>query len=88
MRSDVNFSVQIKRSAAKELADIPQPARNRLVTAIDSLREQPLSGAALKGGWKGLRRLRVGTYRIVYELLERQLLVLVVRVGHRRSIYR
>ena len=88
MRSNVNFSVQIKRSAAKELADVPQPARNRLVHAIDNLRERPLSGTALKGEWLGLRRLRVGSYRIVYELLERQLLVLVVRVGHRRGVYR
>ena len=84
----MNFSVQIKRSATRELANIPQPARKRLISAIDSLRERPMVGNVLKGEWRGLRRIRVGSYRIIYELIERELLVLVVRVGHRRNVYR
>ena len=88
MRSGVSYSVRIKRSAARELASIPQPARTRAVHAIDGLREQPLAGSALKGGLRGLRRLRVGDYRIVYELLDSELVVLVVRVAHRRDAYR
>ena len=88
MRSGVSYSVRIKRSAARELASIPQPARTRAVHAIDILREQPLAGSTLKGGLRGLRRLRVGDYRIVYELLDAKLVVLVVRVAHRRDAYR
>ena len=88
MKSGVSYSVRIKRSAARELADIPQPARIRAVHAIDILREQPLAGSTLKGGLRGLRRLRVGDYRIVYELLDAELVVLVVRVAHRRDAYR
>ena len=88
MRSGVTYSVRIKRTAAKELAGIPQPARTRMVHAIDSLIEQPLAGIPLKGGLRGLRRLRVGDYRIVYELLDDELVVLVVRVAHRRHAYR
>ena len=49
---------------------------------------QPLAGSALKGGLRGLRRLRVGDYRIVYELLDDELVVLVIRVAHRRGAYR
>jgi len=45
-------------------------------------------GTVLKGELDGLRRLRVGAYRIVFEVRNRELLVLVVRVGHRSSIYR
>ena len=56
--------------------------------AIDTLRDQPLAGRPLKGGLRGLRRLRVGDYRIVYELLDDELVVLVVRVAHRREAYR
>ena len=82
------YSVQIKRSAARELAAIPQPARTRMVEAIDNLREQPLAGSALKGTLRGLRRIRMGDYRILYELLEDHLVVLVVRVAHRRDAYR
>ena len=88
MRSGVSCWVRIKGSAAKELAGIPQPARARIVHAVDSLREQSLAGIPLKGGLRGLRRLRVGDYRIVYELLDGELVVLVVRVAHRRDAYR
>ena len=84
----MSYSVRIKRSAATELAHVPQPARVRLVHAIDSLREQPAAGALLKGGLLGLRRLRVGDYRIVYEMLDDELVVLVVRIAHRRDAYR
>ena len=59
-----------------------------MVRAIDELGEQPLAGSVLKGGLRGLRRLRVGDYRIVYELLDDELVVLVVRVARRGSAYR
>ncbi len=84
----MNYSVRIKGSAAKELARMPCDARTRLVEAIDGLSEQPLSGSPLKGGLRGLRRLRVGNYRVVYELRDDELVVLVVRVAHRRDAYR
>ncbi len=84
----MSYSVRIKRSAARELADIPNPARTRIVEAIDSLREEPLTGRPLKGGLRGLRRLRVGDYRVVYELLDGELVLLVVRVAHRSDAYR
>ena len=88
MRSGVSYSVRIKGSAAKELTRIAQPDRARLVHAVDRLREEPMAGTLLKGGLRGLRRLRVGDYRIVYELLESELVVLVIRVAHRRDAYR
>ena len=84
----MSYSVRIKDSAAKELARLPRDARERLVDAIDSLGETPLAGSALKGQLLGLRRLRVGDYRIVYEVRENELVVLVVRVSHRREAYR
>ncbi len=81
-------SLQIKRTAAKELGAIPKPDRLRLIAAIDRLRETPAAGSALKGEFEGLRRLRVGRYRVVYEWRQSELVVLVVRVGHRREVYR
>ena len=84
----MSYSVRIKDSAGKELARLPRDARERLVDAIDSLSETPLAGSALKGQLLGLRRLRVGNYRIVYEVRENELVVLVVRVAHRREAYR
>ena len=84
----MTFSVQIKRSAAKELARVSKQDRIRIVDAIDRLAEWPHMGAPLKGQHRGLRRVRVGTYRVVYEVLDEALIVLVVRVAHRRDAYR
>jgi mRNA interferase RelE/StbE len=84
----VSYSIQIKASAAKVLRRLSKETRLRLVSAIDRLANEPLAGAALKGEFSGLRRLRVGRYRVVYEVQNEQLVVLVVRVGHRKEIYR
>ena len=84
----MTYSLQIKRSAAKALAKITKTDRMRLVEAIDRLREEPNAGGVLKGEFAGLRRLRIGSYRIIYEVIDEQLVVLVIRVGHRREVYR
>ena len=82
------FSIRIKESAAKELRHVAKPDRVRIVAAIDRLAETPHLGAALKGELRGLRRLRVGDFRVVYEIRDEELVVLVVRVAHRRDAYR
>jgi mRNA interferase RelE/StbE len=84
----VTYSLQIKSSAAKALRRIAREDRLRLIEAIDRLRTEPTAGSALKGEFSGLRRLRVGSYRIVYEVIHHELVVLVVRVGHRSRVYR
>ena len=84
----MTYFIRIKGSAAKELKRIERPVRVRIVEAIDGLAENPLRGTALKGELKGLRRIRVGEYRIVYEIQDQALVVLVVRVRHRRDVYR
>lgn len=88
MRSSVAYSIRIKASASKALSGIPKRDRLRLVDAIDRLREEPLAGGVLKGEFSGLRRLRIGVYRIVYEVIHEEVTVLVVRIGHRRDVYR
>ena len=84
----MSFSIRIKQSAARELRCIAKPDRTGIVAAIDRLTETPHLGAALKGDLRGLRRLRVGDYRVVYEIQDEELVVLVVRVAHRRDAYR
>ena len=81
-------SLRIKRTAAKALAALPKPDRLRVVEAIERLCELPAAGSALKGEFEGLRRLRVGAYRVVYEWRQAELVVLVVRIGHRKEVYR
>lgn len=83
----MSYSIRIKRSAAKELARIPRADRVRIVRAIDRLGDQPLAGTALKGELRGLRRIRVGRYRVLYEVLHGELVILVVRVRSRGEAY-
>jgi mRNA interferase RelE/StbE len=84
----VTYSLRIKTSAVKALRRIPKEERLRLIEAIDRLATEPTAGGVLKGEFRGLRRLRVSSYRIVYEVDEGELMILVVRVGHRKDIYR
>ena len=75
-----SYSVQIKASAAKELERVAKSERTRIITAIDQLADNPFLGDALKGDLRGLRRIRVGSSRVIYELLGETLVVLVVGV--------
>ena len=84
----MTYSVRIKASAAKVLAKVAASEQRRLIDAIDALKTNPATGSLLKGEHTGLRRLRVGDYRIVFEVQQAELIVLVIRVGHRREVYR
>ena len=84
----MHYSIKIKASAKKSLQRVPRSERLRIITAIDRLVEEPFAGGVLKGEFSGLRRLRVGQYRIVYEVSEGELIVLVIRIGHCREVYR
>jgi mRNA interferase RelE/StbE len=72
----------------KDVAEVRKDDRRRIVDAIEKLVADPLKGRPLKGRWKGLRRIRVGLYRVIYVLRRSELTVLVLRIGHRREVYR
>lgn len=84
----MSYSIKIKSSAAKALRGIQRDDRERLIAAIDRLATEPSAGGVLKGEFGGLRRLRVGSYRILYEVHRGELVILVVRIAHRREAYR
>ena len=84
----MRYAIRIKQSAARELQRIEKADRERLIAAIDRLAENPFAGSALKGELRGLRRVRVGDYRLLYEVRESDLVVLVLRAAHRREAYR
>ena len=84
----MSWSVRIKQSALKELSHIEKADRQWIATAIDDLAANPYKGSALKGELTGLRRIRIGSYRVIYEIRENELVILVVAVGHGRNIYR
>jgi len=83
-----SISIKWDRRALKELKAIARDQHAKIFSAISALRENPLQGRALSGKWKGLRRLRVGNYRVIYGFDGQELLISVIRVGHRREVYR
>ena len=80
--------IQWERRAVKELADLPRQDQRKIVEAVEGLLEDPLGGEPLAAQWKGLRRLRVGRYRVIYGFDGKELLIAVVRIGHRKDVYR
>ncbi len=80
--------VHVAPVAVRQLRKLDPVARRRVQAAIELLAEQPRpSGAKRLVGGEGEWRVRTGPYRIVYEVHDMVLLVLVVAVGHRRDIY-
>ncbi len=82
------YSLKIKQSAYKELQRLDKKERIRIVSTIDKLTGNPHIGKALKGELSGLRRIRSGNYRVIYEINEGEVLVLVLRIAHRKQVYR
>jgi mRNA interferase RelE/StbE len=84
----MTYRVEVAPAALRQLRKLDPPARRRVQAAIELLADQPRpSGAKKLVGGKGEWRVRTGDYRIVYEVHDNVLLVLVVADGHRREIY-
>jgi mRNA interferase RelE/StbE len=86
----MSYTVKISRPAEKFLRALTdKKLYQRLREALDALEENPRSVHGVKlQGEEELYRVRVGDYRIVYQIQDRQLIVLVVQMGHRREVYR
>lgn len=83
------YKVSIKNSALKEIQQIPKPFRVKIIEAIDSLAIDPRPNGVKKlENFKNSYRVRVGQYRIVYEIEDRQLLIEVIKVANRKEVYR
>lgn len=82
------YSLRIKKSALKELEAIPTKAdRRRVVKRIESLADEPRPRGAQKLSGKERYRVRQGRYRILYSIHDRNLIVYIIRIGHRKSVY-
>lgn len=84
----MSYSIEIRPAALRQLRKIDPVARRRIQAAVEILSETPRPPGAKKlVGGQGEWRVRTGDYRIVYEIQDDVLVVLVVAIGHRREIY-
>ena len=83
------YRVEIKRSAAKEIRSISRKKdRQRVVARIEALADDPRPSGCTKLSGREAYRIRQGAYRVVYTVADEVLVVEVVKVGHRRDVYR
>ncbi len=83
------YTVEIARRAVKSIARLPRKEQHRVRAAIDLLADEPRPpGCVALVGEEAVYRVRVGDYRILYEVIDARLVIQVVRVGHRRDAYR
>ena len=82
------YSVSVSPTAARQLRKFDPDVRRRIQAAIELLAENPRPPAATRlVGGAGEWRVRTGDYRVIYEIPDGELLVLVLRVAHRREVY-
>ena len=83
-----SYSVELTKSAEKELRRIDGRYIPRIFAAVESLAEEPRpTGCKKLSGSNHTYRIRIGTYRVIYDIQESRLLVLVIKIGHRKDAY-
>lgn len=82
------YKIRIKPSAVKELEKLPKKALQKIVTKIKSLSDDPRSPGCEKLSGEEKYRIRQGNYRIVYAIEDDILVIFVVKIGHRRDVYK
>lgn len=83
------YRLSFKKSVKKDLRRIGREAAHRILEEVrEKLLPDPRAGKPIKGKDGILWSFRVGEYRVIYTFSDRELIVLVIRIGHRREIYR
>lgn len=85
----MTYQVLVSRQAHKALAGLPRKEQRRIAVAIDLLADHPRPPKCIAlQGERDIYRIRVGDYRIVYFVQDDRLIIEVIRIGHRRDVYR
>jgi mRNA interferase RelE/StbE len=83
------YALQFRPAALRQLRKLPKDALQRIRTATEALREEPRpDGVAKLAGTHDLWRIKVGDHRVIYTIADDVTVVTVVRIGHRREVYR
>lgn len=78
----------VDKKADKSLSKIPQKARDKIITKLELIEQNPLTGVKLGGKLKEYFKCRVGDYRIIYSFDSKKSLVFVAKIEHRQGVYR
>jgi len=82
-------SLEISRTAEKQLRALSVDAQRRLARAMVALADDPFPRGSRKlVGYQDVFRIRVGVYRVIYDVAEAQLVIIILKIGHRKDVYR
>jgi len=85
----MKYSIVYKRSASEELLQLPATVAHKIKAAIDSLSESPRPHGCKKlKGSVNEYRVRIGNYRVIYTIADTVLVVTVIKIAHRKEVYR
>ncbi|MGA2622181.1 MAG: type II toxin-antitoxin system RelE/ParE family toxin [Thermoguttaceae bacterium] len=83
------YEVFFKPSADRQLQKLPPDIQRRIVSELAAVALNPRPPGVVKmGGYENLWRIRIGNYRVLYEIHDDHLIVLVLRIAHRKDAYR
>jgi mRNA interferase RelE/StbE len=82
------YQVELTRRAERDLLALPAPILRRVIARIDALAKDPRPPGCVKLADDDVYRVRVGDHRILYQVRDRVLMILVVTIGHRRDVHR
>ncbi|MBF0252587.1 MAG: type II toxin-antitoxin system mRNA interferase toxin, RelE/StbE family [Candidatus Omnitrophica bacterium] len=84
----MNYIIIIALKAKKQIDVLPPKTKDKIGNVIKELSLSPYTGKALKAKLKGLYSYRVGSYRIIYDIIEKKIIIEVLKVMHRKDVYR
>ena len=83
-----SYKIELKKSATKEIEKLPQKVLHRILEKIQLLSHDPRPQGCKKLSREEKYRIRIGEYRVLYEIVDDRLIVYVVKVSHRKDVYR
>lgn len=81
------YQIRLKPEVGKKLNKLPKKDQSRIYKAFYSLSRKPQNGKKLSGEYKGFYSYKVWPYRIIYAIIKKELLIIIVKVGHRQGVY-
>lgn len=82
------YQIRFEPKTINELNKIPKNDYWRINSALNSLSQNPYLGKKLKGEYRGHYSLRIWPYRVIYFILNKRLIIVIIRIAHRQSIYK
>lgn len=81
------YEVRFTKSAKKDFENLPLTIKPRIIRTIDIVAANPFLGKSLKAQFKNYLSYRVGEYRIIYKIFKKEIIIIVLRIRHRRKVY-